>query len=305
VMSRMDLDHFILNEGKLKGDVTVYEGCQVEKIGEERKVLKLSTSLGDFHTQMVIGADGNHSIVAKELAGRNGIDKNHHCAALRQYYKNVDWPQGNHHIDIFAIEDTMPGYLWVFPMSDNRANVGIGMLSQKLSKNKVNLKKVLENALATHPELAGRFKDAEPIESVKGFGIPIGSKRYSLSGNRFLLVGDAACLVDPISGEGIANAIRSGRFAAEYASKAIAEGRFDAKYLRAYDRKIYELIGDELRLSAFFQRVFLRKSIFNWTVRYVKRHPKSLDRIRRVFLETSFFNQWSKPGFYFKQRVKK
>ena len=95
-------------------------------------------------------------------------------------------------------------------MNDGKANVGIGMLSSHISQKKINLKVVLQKLIETHPQLKDRFINAKALESIKGFGLPLGSKKRRLSGDRYVLTGDAASLIDPFSGEGIGNAIRSG-----------------------------------------------------------------------------------------------
>jgi geranylgeranyl reductase family protein len=250
VVSRIDLDNMFIEEVKSHPEIQLFEGVEIEEIVREGNTIRLKTGTRDFVTHMIIGADGNHSLVAKQLGKRTQIDRNNHCAALRQYYENVSWPDGTKDVELHFIHDVLPGYLWVFPMSHNRANVGIGMLSKAVSKRKINLKKVLEKQLAEHPELAPRFADSKPLETVKGFGIPIGSKKYVLSGNNYLLAGDAACLVDPVSGEGIA-------------MLALNENRMDAEFLKQYDSKIYKLIGDELRFSRFLQRSFRSATVLN------------------------------------------
>ncbi len=301
VVSRIDLDNMFVEEVKSHPEIHLFEDTEIKEITQDGNLIRLQTNKEDFLTRLVLGADGNHSLVAKQLGGRKQLDRKHHCAALRQYYENVEWPEGANEIELHFIDEVLPGYLWVFPMTENRANVGIGMLSEDVSKRKINLKKVLEQQLQEHPELVKRFANARPLESVKGFGIPIGSKRYSLSGNNFLLAGDAACLVDPVSGEGIANAIRSGRFAAEYLCKALDENRTDAAFLKQYDKKIYQLVGDELRFSRFLQRIFRYKFLLNRVASTLAKSDGMRKRVHRLFYEDMVFGDWAKAKFYKKQ----
>lgn len=69
--------------------------------------------------------------------------------------------------------------------------------------------------------------------------MPLGSRKVTCSGNRFLLLGDATSHIDPFCGEGIANAIRSGRIAADHLKKAFQENRFKADFNKQYDKEIY------------------------------------------------------------------
>jgi len=305
VVSRMDLDSMLMEEVKERGDIHVFEETEVRDIQRVENRIKISTSSGSFETKLVIGADGNHSLVAKTLGGRKQIDRKHHCAALRQYYENVTWPEGKEHIELHFIDDVLPGYLWVFPMSGNRANVGIGMLSDHVSKNKVNLKNVLDEQLKSHSEIAPRFADAKPMESVKGFGIPIGSKKYTLVGDNYMLVGDAACLVDPLSGEGIANAIRSGRFSGKFALEALANDQYSASSLKAYEEKIYSMVWDEFRLSRFIQRSFRNRKVINFALGLGMKSKSFRRMLHLLFEETNFFTDWAKPSYYLKLMQRK
>jgi len=88
-----------------------------------------------------------------------------------------------------------------------------------------------------------------------------------LSGNRFLLLGDAASLIDPFSGEGIANAIRSGRVAADVVEKAFATNNFSEGFLSQYDKELYRRIWMELNVSKQLQRLCKYPFIFDFIVK--------------------------------------
>src|SRR5690625_7438158 len=66
-------------------------------------------------------------------------------------------------------------------------------------------------------------------------------------GNGWMLVGDAASLIDPFTGEGIGNAMVSGEIAARYTIEASAQRRFDAAFLAGYERDVRSYLGNELR----------------------------------------------------------
>ena len=90
-------------------------------------------------------------------------------------------------------------------MADGTCNVGLGMRSDRVSKGKVNLKKELDRIIQEHPQFKDRFQQAEALEMPKGWGLPMGSKQQTIAGDGFLLLGDAAALIDPFTGEGIGN----------------------------------------------------------------------------------------------------
>lgn len=300
VMPRMEFDRTLNEEVQTAANVQLLENVKVTAVEQVAGGVLVKTSSGDWKAKMIVGADGAHSIVAKQLAGFE-MDREHYCAALRVYYENVSWDQEGDLIELHFLPEVSPGYLWVFPMEGNKANVGIGMLSKFVAEKNVNLRKELDKALASHPVLAPRFENARPMESVKGFGIPLGSKKFPLSGAHFLLVGDAASLVDPMTGEGVGNALRSGRFAAEHIIKALQLQRFDAAFNKAYDKRIYKAMWSELRISRAFQKFFTSPNRVNKLTRFLKKNQKMHQKLNKWFLQDHLMTHWNKPSFYFKK----
>ena len=301
VMSRMEFDRTLNEEVRKTKNIDLHEGVRVKKCMAIEGGMRVETDKGEWNTRMLVGADGAHSVVAKQLAGFE-MDRKHYCAALRVYYENVDW--ADHEADVIELHflsEVSPGYLWVFPMEGNKANVGIGMLSEYVSKKNVNLKEELEKAIATHPRLAPRFKNARALESIKGFGIPLGSKKFPLSGDHFLLTGDAASLVDPVSGEGIANALRSGRFAADHIQKALKADRFDASFNSSYDKRLYKAIWAELRISRFIQKLFTSPKRVEWVTRMISQNKVVQRTIDRWLFDDHFMTHWNEPSYYWRK----
>jgi menaquinone-9 beta-reductase len=254
VIKRFDFDDFLFQQAKSCNNIFCFENTCVEKIEQTEEGISFMANNNLFTTKMLVGADGAHSIVAKTF-GLHEVDKNNYSAGLRQYYKNVTGFNDDKMIELHFFKEIAPGYFWMFPMPDGNANIGIGMLSSKISKNKINLKESMNRLITTHPSLVERFTDAESLEAVKGFGLPLGGKKRKLSGNRFLLVGDAASLIDPFSGEGIGNAVRSGRTAADHIIYCFKENNFSAVFNKAYDKSIYQKMEKEFKLSKLLLRI--------------------------------------------------
>ena len=166
-------------------------------------------------------------------------------------------------IELHFYKSLLPGYFWVFPLPNNEANIGLGMLSSFISKKKVNLKKKMLEVIATEPGLKERFAEAELDDKIYGFGLPLGSKKRDLSGQRFMLLGDAASLIDPITGEGVGNAIRSGPFAALQIEKCFAQKDFSASLMKSYDEHLYGAVWGEMRFSRMLQTGFRYPIVIN------------------------------------------
>ncbi|MEQ8908677.1 MAG: geranylgeranyl reductase family protein [Vicingaceae bacterium] len=299
VAKRLDFDHFLAEQIRQKPNVSLLENKKVKKIVVTNQEAKVITEEDTFQAEIILGADGAHSVVKSQLLG-NKVNKKHYSAGLRQYYKNLAPLAENSGIELHFYQEALPGYLWIFPLPNNQANVGIGMLSEAVSKHQVNLKDLMQELISTHPKLKERFQEAVPMEKPQGFGLPLGSQKVKCSGNRFLLLGDAASLIDPFTGEGIGNAIRSGRVAADHLAAAFKEKRFDAAFNQAYDKEIYRRMWSELRLSSFMQKMLRYPKLFNFIVKKANRNESLRTLITASLEEVDLRQQFKKPSFYLK-----
>ncbi|MFA4907656.1 MAG: hypothetical protein WC602_05290, partial [archaeon] len=92
-------------------------------------------------------------------------------------------------------------------------------------------------------------------EDVKGWSLPIASHHRKCHFNGCILIGDAASLIDPLSGEGVGNAMISGRIAARIAIEAIKKNDFSEKFLSKYDKELWDEIGPEIKANYKVQRL--------------------------------------------------
>jgi len=300
VSPRLHFDNLLFQHAKRHPAFSVFENCAVNLVKVEIDAVSVQTNLGTFRAKMVVGADGAHSVVSKYLA-KIKIEKQHYCAGLRVYYEGVTSFHDENYIEMHFFKNTLPFYLWIFPLLGNKANVGIGMLSSTVSKRKVNLKETLQQLLKTHPELKKRFENARPLETIKGYGLPLGSKKRMISGERFLLIGDAAALIDPFTGEGIANALRSGRIAAVHIVNCFEKNNFSAAFNKAYDKEVYRRMWNELKIGKSLQQA----ARYSWFINFVVKKARK-NKYLHKFLEDALANVEKKkkllkqPAFYYR-----
>jgi flavin-dependent dehydrogenase len=148
--------------------------------------------------------------------------------------------------------------------------------------------------------MAPRFVNAKQTDPLKGFGLPIGSRKRNISGHRFLLVGDAASLIDPFTGEGIGNAIRSGRIAADHIKKCFAANDFSASFNKRYDDEIYNKMWRELKLSRTLQQLLKYPGLFNFVVRKANRNTSLKTMLSHMLSNVDIKQELVNPSFYFK-----
>lgn len=267
-IKRMDFDNFLVKKLDKKYS-SFFPETEVNKIENKNGSVEVYASQNSraitIKSKIIIGADGERSVVAKHLA-KHTRTKNHFCGGIRTYYKNISGFHKENYIELHFYKELLPGYFWIFPLPNGYANVGLAILSDVISRKKMNLKKMLKEIILGHPLVRQRFENAECVDDVKGWGLPLGSVRKNISGKNFFLVGDAASLIDPFSGEGIGNAMFSGMVAATHVKKRLEENRFDENIMKQYDKEIFTRIGKELKISHFVQKLINSPRFLNFII---------------------------------------
>ena len=208
----------------------------------------------NISAKLVVGADGDHSTVLRSL-GERTIDRHNYAGALRQYWKGISGLDSNNRLEVY-LPGTLPlAYLWIFPLSNGEANVGLGLASEFISKKSIDLKKLLHQLITEDPALSHRFANATPLEKPKGWGLPLASQRKQCSGDGYLLVGDAAAMISPTTGEGVGPGMISGYIAANFIARAVREKRFDKKMFVNYDREIYKRLEGDIKKYNLLRKV--------------------------------------------------
>ncbi len=281
VVRRWDFDHFLFEQLRVKfPTLRLLTGLTVKSIRNTGEGFELLADGLQLKARFLVGCDGANSIVARQLVGRT-VDPAFHSGAVRAYYRGIKGVQGNELLEIYLLKDFLPGYFWIFPLPNGAANVGFGMLTSDISKRRIDLKAALDAIIRSNDELRDRFRFAVREGTVTGFGLPLGGKVQQLSGDSFLLCGDAASLIDPLNGEGIANAMWSAQIAARHIRQAFKSGAFGHDSLQAYDRELYSKLGPELRRKLLMQRVFNRPWLIESLVALGNRIPWLKDRVAR------------------------
>ena len=168
--------------------------------------------IGVVRTRYVVAADGMWSPVRK-ATGRALPGYRGEWHAFRQYARNVTGPAAERLIVWFE-PDLLPGYAWSFPLPGNRANIGFGVLRD--GKRRVQDMADLWRDLLARPHVVDALGAGFELEGRHtAWPIPARVDDIALTAGRVLFVGDAAAATDVMTGEGIGQALLTGRLAAE------------------------------------------------------------------------------------------
>ena len=301
VIRRHIFDHFLFTEMRAAG-VEAEEGFQVkELLYDSGAVVGVRGRAGngeiaEYRAPLVLGCDGFNSIVSRQ-AGLYKHESRHWLVALRCYYENVAGMDDQ--IELHYLREVEPGYFWIFPLENGYANVGIGMVHKFLKKRRVDLKQALADVVSS-PAFRDRFADARPLEEPVGWNLPAGSKRRTVHADGVMLLGDAASLIDPFTGEGIGNALYSARTAVETAVAAGEAGDYSARFLKCYGNRLWDALGDELKISTRMQQLARRKSLLNLVIDRAAGDPEMEELFSGMIANALPKRRFVNPLFYLK-----
>ena len=258
VVRRIELDAALVALARDRG-VELHEGVEVTGARSEgaRAAVTLAGPDGGattISTSWVVAADGHWSPLRRMLREQGGEATTPELGtwhAFRQYFSGVD----DRRLWVIFDADLLPGYAWVFPVAGGGANVGFGLLrGGPAPTDGKSLARIWEG-LAERPGVRRALgPHAQPEGRRQAWPIPAEYSRDRLVHGRFLFAGDSANVVDPMTGEGIAQALETGVLAA----RAIATqsgpggpGNVAATYRDSVDRTL----GSDLRFAAQLQRI--------------------------------------------------
>lgn len=284
--------------GEGSGDARHASGVVVRiggRNGEERT----------YYARELVGAAGYRCPVARSVVESSYnevmMDRDHYCGGYREYWRNVKGCEESvGDIEIHFVDTVIPGYFWLFPVSENVVNVGIGMVVGLLDKQKKKLKALQADVIANHPMFKDRFADAEMVPgSARGWQLPLGSprkkssrqpRRSSMNGVR--LVGDAASLIDPFSGEGVGNALVTGEMAARHI--------MEKKPYLEYQEEVWKVLGPELINSYRMQKLSRRSWLLNWFVGKAEKKPALQEMMTEMIASKEAQENLHSPWFMVK-----
>lgn len=269
-ISRLALDALAIERCKALG-VEVLEGTQVrEVLSEDGKVVGVRATCQrepvEARGRITIGADGHHSAVSRLL----GLDRPVRWPrriGLAAHYEGypLNGDKGEMHV-------SMHGYCGIAPQEAGRVNVAMVVDMATFERRSGSVEHFFEQALLGHEGMAERVRSARRVSPVRGVG-PLARKVRQVSGDGFLLTGDAAGFFDPFTGEGIYDALRGGLLTAEAAATALESGDVSAATLASYDEARKRAFASKRRAAWLVQAFVRSPRLMDYAVTRIARRP--------------------------------
>ena len=234
-------DHFLVRKAQQLG-VAFIDGQKVTEIQIDNEWVEISTADSIFHSRLVAGADGAYSVVARELGMKRNVE---YVVGIESELvvpeeELVKW-KSRAQMDLGC----MPGgYAWVFPKRKH-LSIGAGCLVSKARHLNHHHQKFL-NSLSM-----GSYTIARSSSHL----IPTCTRGSLVSQDKALLLGDAAGLVDSLTGEGLYNAIQSAKLAAPVIENSLLRSKVG---LQDYQQAVEEKIMSELRIARVLSKILFR-----------------------------------------------
>jgi geranylgeranyl reductase family protein len=285
--ARMSFDHLLVEHARAAGakvqERTNVTGPLLDErtgrvIGVEANLLDLDgRRTGEqvtYRAPVVIAADG----VSARLATGMGLEKRMDRpmgVAVRTYFRtprHAD-PMMESQLELWdgkpGESNLMPGYGWIFSLGDGTANVGLGSVSSTAAATKVDYKDLFAKWMVNAPE-EWEFTPENQLGPVRGAALPMGFNRGPLYGRGLMLVGDAAGMISPFNGEGIAYALQAGRVAADAIVQSTARGTAAGREraLATYGTRMKDDLGGYYTLGRVFVKLIEHPQVMRACTKY-------------------------------------
>lgn len=265
--TRMELDADLVERAKSAG-AKLYENHMAvgairnsvgRVVGVEARVGRgADAALVPFRAPLVVDAGG----VSARLATSLGIEKKNNRplgVAARTYFRSprADDAWMESHLELWNGEpgnsELLPGYGWIFPVGNGLVNVGLGSVSSDATATSLPYRKVFNQWVSHLPE-DWEFTPGNQVGTLRSAALPMSFNRKPHYTNGLALVGDSGGMVSPFNGEGIAPALKAGRFLADAAASGFSRSSvtgFDLA-LSAYPEALQEVYGGYYSLGRVF-----------------------------------------------------
>jgi geranylgeranyl reductase family protein len=273
-LRRFDLDYVLLKKARSLG-VTVLDGCKLKQLGREANGWRLdadkSEVLGQLGAKVLVGADGRNSWVAHRLGLANPAAMQGRSVGFQFRFKCANRCTSKVEIHLFP-----GGYAGVVGVDRDTATLGLAVEKHRLLDGRPE-QFLLNSILPQNPSLREILRSGSVSEMRSTYPVYFPPRRAF--GEGVLLVGDASCVNEPVSGEGIYFALKSGAFAAKTIDEAFQMRDFSAARLHSYQRDCRSAFRMRRGINALIRWLIYRPALLPPLIRFSGRRRTLLDSL--------------------------
>jgi menaquinone-9 beta-reductase len=269
-LRRFDLDHVLLERANSLG-VTVLDGWKPKELERQPDGWMLKADKSLLGARVLIGADGRNSWVAHHLGLADPAAMQGRSVGFQFRLKCANRSTGKIEIHLFP-----GGYAGVVGLAGDTVTLGLAIEKHRLLDGRPE-QSLLESILPQNPWLKEILRSGSVSEMRSTYPVYFPPRRTY--GDGVLLVGDAARVNEPVTGEGIYFALKSGVFAAKTVDEGFQMSDFSAARLRSYERNCRSAFRARRAINALIRWLIYRPALLSRVIRLSHKRTRLLDPI--------------------------
>jgi flavin-dependent dehydrogenase len=304
-VSRFDYDILFLDRIAKFGFATIKQDCRISQIKEQADGIQLLTEKGEtILAKLIIVATGSNNNILKQLGLSQA--KSESAIGIRAHFEGVDCKINDS--ELYLDSSIMPGGLYITPLPAGKFNVNLVVSMDKVAAENLNLKEKFESVIQSNPVLKTKFARAKRIGNFEGSMLFLGLKQKVISGNRLMIAGDSGGLIDFFTGNGIPQAMVSGKMAAQRAIESIAAQDFSKEFLLGFENALYKKLNKNYTAEKLIFPLLHKRTFSRFVLKflnYLSNRPHTNEMLRDLLYQKDPGKIVRNPKFLYNLLIKR
>jgi flavin-dependent dehydrogenase len=303
-VTRSKFDKLLLDHAAEAG-AEVHELTTVQKIDFAADEARLTIARSDvpsetIRARYVIDASGRNSIIGSMFKLKQSY-AHLQKISIFAHYDGVVRPPGRDGT-LTSMVRAIDRWFWLIPLTEERTSIGVVLDAAVFKKTKLTPEEFLAQAIAEQPQLMRRMENAERVGSVN-VAADFSYRNSRLTGDRWMLAGDAAGFIDPVFSSGVFLAVLAGEQCADILHEVLDRPQKKRRLFAAYERSVNRAMDVYLRfVDAWYSKEFIEVFLHPQDFLQI---PPAVNAVLGGNIGTSFAIRWRMEIFYLLVRLQK
>lgn len=296
-VTRAEFDKVLLDHAAEYG-AEVREETAVEKVEFRDRDVRLQTkakngALSEIHARYVIDASGRNSVIGAHFKLKKNYDHLQKISIFA-HYDGMERESGRDGT-LTRMVRAIDRWFWIIPLTENRTSVGVVLDGAVLKRSKLSPEEFLAKAIAEQPLLTQQMPNAERVTPIR-VASDFSYRSSCLTGDRWMLAGDAAGFIDPVFSSGVFLAVLAGEQCADILHEVLARPAKKRRLFARYEKNINKAMDVYLRfVDAWYSKEFIEVFLHPQDVLQI---PQAVNAVLGGNVGTSFAIRWRMSIFY-------